>query len=116
MTPEDLKTPETPEAPETQPAPETLMVSDLDQFVKLLVGWHNQQVKTVEHFLTVPDGMVMQLGDDPEITLTGDALVAFKAGVNLALTNLGTLPFKAELEEAADPAPEASAPDVAPAN
>lgn len=94
-------TPETPVAPQ---APETLEIQDLDQFVKLLVGWHTQQVKTLEHFLDMPEGVVMQVDGDEQIALTGDLLAGFKAGINMSLMQLGKLPFAMELESDAEPA------------
>lgn len=81
--------------------PETLAVevTNLDQFVKLLVDWHNAKVKVLEHLLQLPDATLdIQVGDDPSITLTGEILDGFKVGVQMALMELGSLPFVYETE------------------
>ncbi len=109
MTPE---APQTPETPNSQAAPETLEIQDLNEFVRILVGWHSHQVRTLEHFLTLPEGLAMQVGEGPEVVLAGDMLAGFKAGIELSLMQLGKLPFSAELEDTPVPAPAAAAPDA----
>lgn len=81
----------------TEPKPHTLEIDDLDQFVTILVGWHNEKVKVLEHMLEIPEGTVME-SDGKEAILTGDVLAAFKAGIELTLMELGTLPFAYETE------------------
>lgn len=98
---EDL-TPNQPQAA----APATIEVDDRDTFVKLLTGWHAQKVKVLEHLLKLEGGIEMQVGDEPAFKLEGDVLKGLKAGVNLALMELGTLPFTVEYE------PEAAANDA----
>lgn len=73
----------------------TIEINDLDQFVRIMAGWHGQKVKTLKHMLEVPDGTEMIVGeDDPtKVILTGDMLAGFKAGIELSLIELGTLPF-----------------------
>jgi hypothetical protein len=102
---------DTTQAPATQVLPETVEVDNLDQFVAILNSWHERAVKRAEHFLQVPEGQEIQIGDDQPLKLEGDLLRAFKAGVNCALMQLGTLPFAAELEadEPAQPS-EAAVP------
>jgi len=78
-------------------APETVEIADLDQLVKLLTGWHSQKVAVLEHMIDLPEGTEMSVGDSPEsIVMTGDMLAGFKAGLGLALIELGTLPFLCE--------------------
>jgi hypothetical protein len=84
----------------TQAKPETVEVEDLDTFVRILSGWHARKVAQLEHYLKVPDGQVIQIGDDPELTLTGAVLRAFQAGINTALMEVGVLPFAFEVEGA----------------
>lgn len=80
------------------PAMNQLMpVQDLSQFVHVLVSWHTRQVNTLKHFQDIPEGSVMESGDK-SVTLTGDVLVGFKAGIEMALMELGTLPFMVEYE------------------
>lgn len=71
-------------------------IQDLNHFYHLLQSWHDQAVAIVEHFLEIPEGTPIQLGQDgKEIVLEGDAHVAFQAGLITALANLGNLPFHA---------------------
>ena len=84
--------------------PETIAIDDLDQFVKILVHWHQGKVGTLQHMLEIPDGTVMELSADSttSVTLTGDMLDGFKAGLGLALMELGELPFLYEQEPEQD--------------
>ena len=79
---------------------EMIPVSNLDEFVNLLVRWHNNKVARVQHMLTVPDGMEMQLADETPLVLTGDVLKAFRVGIELGLMEFGTLPFVAQVDDA----------------
>ena len=81
----------------TQENQDTLVIEDMNQFVQILVAWHSEKVKVLEHMLQVPDGSVMET-NGIEATLTGDLLIGFKAGIELALMELGTLPFAYETE------------------
>ena len=81
----------------TQENQDTLVIEDMNQFVQLLVAWHSEKVKVLEHMLQVPDGSVMET-NGIKATLTGDLLAGFKAGIELALMELGTLPFAYETE------------------
>lgn len=86
-------------------APPTIEIDDLNQFVQMLAAWHSQKVKTLEHMLEVPEGVEMVVTGEEPIILTGDLLAGFKAGIELSLMELGTLPFAYETEpEAATPA------------
>lgn len=79
----------------TQEAPPTIEIDDLEQFVKIMAGWHGQRVSILQHMLEVPDGTEMIVGDESptRVILTGDMLAGFKAGIELSLIELGTLPF-----------------------
>ena len=81
----------------TQENQDTLVIEDMHQFVQLLVAWHSEKVKVLEHMLQVPDGSVMET-NGIKATLTGDLLAGFKAGIELALMGLGTLPFAYETD------------------
>lgn len=88
-------------------APATIEIQDLNQFVQVLVGWHEKKVKTLQHMSAVPEGtdMIFGEGDDTKtVTLTGDMLAGFKAGIELSLMELGELPFLYETEPEAAPA------------
>lgn len=77
----------------SQPAPVNGSIQTVDEFGDLLFSWHNKQVATVRHFLEVPAGTEVQVGDKEEITLDGDTLKGYKLGLELALYYLSTLPF-----------------------
>jgi hypothetical protein len=79
--------------------PETVVVQDIDQFIQLLNGWHQDKVKTLEHMLSVPEGTEVRFNDEGPQTLTGDMLKGFVIGLSLGLMELGTLPFAAEMDD-----------------
>lgn len=98
--------------------PDSVEIHNVNQFAGFLVGWHANVVKRIEHLLTVPDGATFTV--DPgteeqpapkEIVITGDALEAFKLGVNMALMGIKNLPFQVETEDVAaeEAAPESEA-------
>jgi len=78
----------------------TVEVDDLDGFVTLLTGWHVRRVDTVKHLLEIPEGTVFEVGNGAKsVTLAGDTLAGFKFGLEMALMQLGKLPFVAEIED-----------------
>lgn len=77
---------------------EVVEVQDLDQFFGILSAWHNKQVLTAEHFLQIPDGSDVTVGD-VTVKLEGEKKDAFIAGVTLTLQLLGKLPFTPITEE-----------------
>jgi hypothetical protein len=77
---------------------ETVEVDDMDTLVKLLSRWHSQRVKRCEHLLQMPEGIEMQVGDEPPFRVEGNILKGLKAGINLALMEFGKLPFAFEME------------------
>jgi hypothetical protein len=82
-------------APATQ-NPSVLEVLTLEEFTPLLVNWHNHRVQLVMHMQQIPEGTEMTVGSKA-IVLQGDALEGFKAGLAVALSELGTLPFRYSL-------------------
>lgn len=80
-------------------APDTVPVTDLDQFVKMLVAWHRLQVATVKHHVSIPEGTRVSIEGEPEFVLEGDVLRGFQMGLTVGLNYLGTLPFMAEYED-----------------
>ena len=87
---------------------DTLVIKDVNQFVQILVAWHSEKVKVLEHMLLIPDGTVMEL-DGTDHNLTGDMLIGFRAGLSVALAELGSLPFmyETEVEDAANDSTQA---------
>lgn len=82
----------------------TQEVNDLDTFVRLLASWHGKRVKRLEGLLMTQEGTKVTMNDTDEFTLEGENLKAFRFGVAMSLSQLGTLPFEAEYEE---PSPDA---------
>jgi hypothetical protein len=81
-----------------------VQVDDLDHFVAITTAWHTQRVGQVKQLLEVPEGTAFEIGEGSEATeivLTGDTLAGFKFGLEMALMQLGTLPFVAEMEDEA---------------
>ena len=83
---------------------ETVVVTDIDQFIQLLSGWHQNKVKTLEHILGVPEGTEVTFNEQAPQLLSGDLHKGFIIGLSLALMELGTLPFGAEMEADLQPA------------
>lgn len=86
--------------PSTQP--ETVMIDSLDAFVRALTHWHTHKVQVLKHMQSIPEGSEVTRStgsDSPEeqIKLSGDMLKGFILGLELALDELGELPFEAEI-------------------
>lgn len=68
-------------------------IKSVDEFGALLFNWHHRQIATINHFLDVPEGVEVKVGEEEQITLSGDVLRGYKLGLELSLHYLGTLPF-----------------------
>jgi hypothetical protein len=79
--------------------PETVVVADIDQFIQLLSGWHESKVKTLEHMLSMPEGVEVTFNNEAPQILSGDLHKGFLMGLSLALMELGTLPFGVEIDD-----------------
>lgn len=80
--------------------PETIEITDVNQFVGFLTAWHAKKVAILGHMLQVPEGTEMIVDGGTPVILTGDMLAGVQAGISMALMELGTLPFVAEMEPA----------------
>ena len=78
---------------------ETIQISDLDQFVEIITGWHQHQVATIQHLYEVPEGIEVQEEDGEPFKLEGDIRRAFQLGLQMAMEYLGKLPFTPEYED-----------------
>lgn len=78
---------------DTTQTSDRIQVDDLDTFVRCLVDWHSNQVKTLEHFLNIPPGTEMEVDNDVKLVLRDHVLDGYRAGIQLALVKLGKLPF-----------------------
>lgn len=90
------------EAVETQPEAvekaETIQVTDLNQFVTLLIRWHDTKVRLLKHMEQIPEDAVVEI-DGVDHAFTPEMRQGFNLGITIALSELGTLPFAAEVDE-----------------
>lgn len=76
---------------------ETVMIDNLDQFVKALQYWHTNKVDVLKHMREVPEGTEVSDDDGNKFILTGEYRSGFILGLNVALSEMGELPFEAEV-------------------
>lgn len=81
---------------------ETVPVTDLDHFVSLLTNWHSNKVAMLKHMMTIPEGTEAELSGGDQVIMTGDILKGFRMGLTICLSEMGTLPLVAEMEEQAN--------------
>lgn len=84
-------------------AADIVPIDSLDQFVQILTAWHDSRKQQCLKLLAVPEGTQFQVGDGIEardVTLEGPMLDGFRFGVEMALMQLGALPFAVEYEQA----------------
>jgi len=77
-------------------------VGSIEEFAHYLTGWHSTKVAELRHMLDMPSGVEMIIeegGVEKTVLMEGPMLAGFKAGVELALMQLGTLPFGVDLED-----------------
>ena len=79
--------------------PELIPIQNIDHFIHLITNWHNNRVAVLQHMLTLPAGTEMQVNDADSVVMDGERLEGFKAGLGLALMELGDLPFVVETVE-----------------
>lgn len=79
---------------------ETVVVTELDQFVSILIDWHEHQVATIQHLYEAPEGIEVQEEDGEPFKLEGDVRRAYQLGLQMAMEYLGKLPFNPEYEDA----------------
>jgi hypothetical protein len=88
-------------------------IETVDQFAAVLQGWHGPKVAAVKHMRDIPPGSEVTVdtgnGEAKDVKLEGDTLLAFQAGLDTALAELGTLPFVGSVE---DEEPEQAANDA----
>ena len=90
---------------------ETLVVADMDQFIQLLFLWHKDKVQTLEHMLSVPEGIEVRFNDEGPQILSGDLHKGFVMGLSLGLMELGSLPFATEPQGADEEKEQPAASD-----
>lgn len=89
-------------------APQTLLVETMDDFVRLLTGWHTNKVALLTHLKEIPEGSEVSLDAEEPKVLAGEYRAGFIMGLAVALEELGKLPFEAEVEEVPPSSQEAN--------
>ena len=59
-------------------------IEDVEQFVELFQNWHGLRVRGLEKIVQADEGTAIQIEEGP-LTLQGDTLLAFRAGVQVCL-------------------------------
>ena len=60
------------------------LIEDLDHLAELFHKWHSLRVHGLERIIQADEGTAIQIGESP-LTLQGDALLAFRAGIQVCL-------------------------------
>ena len=71
-------------------------ITTISQLSQLLVAWYDNQIAILDQLKDVPAGTQVQVGDkeaNETYVLEGDVLTGYLLGLNLALSNIGSLPF-----------------------
>lgn len=100
---QDPKAPKAPQAPQAPQADELVPIESVDQMANYMAAWFVQRREQITKLLSAPAGTSFEIGEGAEATvieLSGDTLKGFKFGVEMALMQLGELPFGAILEDA----------------
>lgn len=95
---------------------QTVPVTDLNQFVAILSQWHQGKTKTLKHMLEIPLGTPFDFNNELDLVLQGDLHKGFIIGLTVALSELGELPFVAEMEDDAEVPNASNEPAATPAN
>lgn len=79
-------------------------INNLDAFAGMVLTWHDAVMQDIKNLMLVPDGTPVSIElvngeSSSQVALTGDALVAFKAGVLSAMAAVEKLPFERIIEE-----------------
>jgi hypothetical protein len=78
--------------------PETIFVNDLDHFITLLVRWHDTKCRLLKHMCDIPADATFEI-DGVDQPFTPEMRKGFILAIDIALAELGTLPFAAETDE-----------------
>ena len=83
----------------TNPTDDMVPVENVNQFAAYVAHWFGNRQAQLRHLLTVPEGTTFTIGEGAEeqaLELSGTSLAAFKFGVEMAIMQLGQLPFAVE--------------------
>lgn len=76
-------------------------IDTIDQFAGYVTRWHQNKVAVLRHMQAIPSGTEMEvtIGDKAQtIKLEGELMAAFQTGLELALIEIGNLPFGVSTE------------------
>lgn len=93
----------------TAPSGDTVEINDINTFARAVAHWYNQRVALIKHLLTIPEGTAFEI-DDQSIVIEGITRAGFLFGVELAIIQLGNLPFTAEVEANQEQDPQQELP------
>lgn len=69
-------------------------MSELQEFVEQIQDWHANQTGQLQKIIDCPKGTPIHLGEGADaMVLDGEKAAGFRAGVIVALSFLGKLPF-----------------------
>ena len=68
------------------------LIEDLDHLAELFQKWHSLRVRGLERIIQADEGTAIQIGESP-LTLQGDSLLAFRAGIQVCLELFKECPF-----------------------
>ena len=71
-------------------------ITTISQLSQLVATWYDNQIAILDQLKGVPAGTQVQVGDkeaNETYVLEGDVLTGYLLGLNLALSNIGSLPF-----------------------
>jgi hypothetical protein len=93
-------------------------VTSVPQLVTLFTEWVNVRLAMLSHLQDIPDGSDIELSNDEEqqeensvaqiLHLTGETLIAFRLGIQLALEEFSDVPFVVLPDSAPEDTPEAN--------
>jgi hypothetical protein len=79
------------------------IINDVDELAQAITQWHERQVAMLKHMQNVPVGSEVELGDvGGKLTkhiIKGKFREGFIAGIEVALSALGVLPFATQAVE-----------------
>ena len=82
---------------------DTIVVDSIEHFITITMAWHKKKVQILKQMREIPKGSEVAVDGGDPVVLSDAGLAGFQAGIDLAIIELGTLPFAAELEEAPTP-------------
>lgn len=86
---------------------ETIEITNLHDFITLLIRWHDTKMRLLQHLNTMPEGTQIEIEGVTE-EFNGDLRRGFQLGITVAISELGQLPFAAEMDDSEPQDPSTS--------